>query len=533
MRARAALVALDDQAGKVRAARNNWLKKAKLTAIDLKRAGEKQYTSGQHGPAFERFHLARTLAGKDDSWVTESRLDVLIDNVQDSIERAERDLRFAREREDEKDWPSARRTYLKLLKDFGRQEGVCDLIQDMRIPVEIVSTPPGATVFVDDVQMSATTPAYVRLSPFKGNTIRLKRAGFKDNQFRVAPLQNETDPASFRHVRTLLKAATWVRNLGGRIESAPCVWPERVAVASRNGRYQVFDSADGSEVAKGTIKTINGISAGLATDGDRFFIPTLGGNLHVFNAKTYKPETTIKGFKGLYASPVVDKGMLFVVDVDGNLFAYNTRTWAPAKRKRQLWWKKTAVGVRAAPLVHGPNVVLVTISGHVTILDKMSGDKVAEYQLRGRFSTPPVVAGKNTLIFTSEDGTLYGVETLTGGEQWRHAVTGSLRCCPEVRGRSLFLPLKEDELIEIDTRTRDEIIHTAEVDNQTAAAGTSPMYFAMGQTLVAFARRRAGGFGVAWTFEAEARITAGPVTTEGAVYIGDEKGNLYRLDAGN
>ena len=102
-----------------------------------------------------------------------------------------------------------------------------------------------------------------------------------------------------------------------------------------------------------------------------------------------------------------------------------------------------------------------------------------------------------------------------------------------MRGRSIFLPLKKDELIEIDTKTRDEIIHRTEVDNQGGTAGSRRMYFAMGKTLVAFARRRVGGFGVVWTFEAEDRISAGPVVAKNAVYIGDEKGNLYRLDAGS
>ena len=59
------------------------------------------------------------------------------------------------------------------------------------------------------------------------------------------------------------------------------------------------------------------------------------------------------------------------------------------------------------------------------------------------------------------------------------------------------------------------------------------MYFAIGKSLVAFARRQGGGFGVAWTFEAEDRVSAGPVVAGSAVYIGDEKGNLYRLDAGD
>ena len=42
---------------------------------------------------------------------------------------------------------------------------------------------------------------------------------------------------------------------------------------------------------------------------------------------------------------------------------------------------------------------------------------------------------------------------------------------------------------------------------------------------------RADGYGLAWEFQAEGRILAGPVVVDGAVYIGDAKGFLYRLEA--
>ncbi|MDH3592180.1 MAG: PQQ-binding-like beta-propeller repeat protein, partial [Planctomycetota bacterium] len=56
------------------------------------------------------------------------------------------------------------------------------------------------------------------------------------------------------------------------------------------------------------------------------------------------------------------------------------------------------------------------------------------------------------------------------------------------------------------------------------------IFFASGKTLSAFAPR-VDGYGLAWTFHAEGQIQAGPVVSGNAVYIADEKGNLYRLEA--
>ena len=110
--------------------------------------------------------------------------------------------------------------------------------------------------------------------------------------------------------------------------------------------------------------------------------------------------------------------------------------------------------------------------------------------------------------------------------------TGSIRCCPEVHGRSLFLPLKEDELLEIDTKTEETIIHRTHSEDSGAVAASNRMFFIQGRKLVAFGRRADGTHGVAWTFLADGRISSGPVLKDASVYIGDVRGNLYRLDAG-
>ena len=51
-----------------------------------------------------------------------------------------------------------------------------------------------------------------------------------------------------------------------------------------------------------------------------------------------------------------------------------------------------------------------------------------------------------------------------------------------------------------------------------------------GRTLFAFGQTK-NGYGPAWYFEARGKILTGPVIVNGGVYIGDDKGYVYRLEA--
>ena len=82
-------------------------------------------------------------------------------------------------------------------------------------------------------------------------------------------------------------------------------------------------------------------------------------------------------------------------------------------------------------------------------------------------------------------------------------------------------------LIEGAVAQAENIAHKLSLD----AADKVLIYFAHGRELTAYARTAAAdGYGLAWTFRAEARILVGPVQTQDAVYVGDEDGNVYRID---
>jgi outer membrane protein assembly factor BamB len=189
--------------------------------------------------------------------------------------------------------------------------------------------------------------------------------------------------------------------------------------------------------------------------------------------------------------------------------------------------------VRAAPVVQGEDLVILSAAGHVTVINRRTGDEVIKYQLKGNFSNPPSVAGPDLLVFATEEGHLYGVERVTGQIRWEHDLGAAPTATGPVRGRGVFYSPKPKELVAIDFTTGDVIYHVT-TGAAEGVASRDRIFFARGRVLAAFAPAKGSeGYALAWSFMARGRILAGPVVDRGsgAVYIGDEKGNLYRLEA--
>jgi len=150
--------------------------------------------------------------------------------------------------------------------------------------------------------------------------------------------------------------------------------------------------------------------------------------------------------------------------------------------------------------------------------------------MTGDFANTITVA--DDLVFASEEGRLFGVRRVTGNVQWTKEMGTPLLRTPPVRGRAVFVSPQPAQLVAIDVNTGVQIYRY----RQNHSAGRRKVeprdrvFFGHGPTLSAFAPSKEG-YALAWTFKAEGRIVAGPVVAGGAVYIVDDKGYVYRLEA--
>ncbi|MCZ6574171.1 MAG: PQQ-binding-like beta-propeller repeat protein [Planctomycetota bacterium] len=516
----AMLTALDDLDDDITRARHRWQRKAHRTAALLYKRGIDDYTAGILKRALQRLRLGRVLNPDVDTY-EDVNIPRTIRNLEEDIEKFLEAQRLGKHLEGESDFIGARRIYIELMEDY---EGT-DLLNDIRLPFEVYTVPSGATVTVDGERVPQTTPCHVRLRPNSKSIVRCSKKGFVPHKETLGPFTPDLEAGDMTLQYNLLKKAAWELHVGGFVESSPAAWKDRVAVAGRNGRWFLLSAKSGKIIAEDEIHALGGISAGLVSDGKNFYVAVLDGELHAYGGRKGERLYRIRGFPGkLRATPAMADHMLYIADYDGNVYAY------PAGGKRYIWKQTTPPGVRVQPLVHGEHLIVVSGSGEVSVLKLKDGAILNQYKLKGTFTLPPVAAGAD-LLFANTDGRLFSVEKLTGKLRWQSQVARAIPTLPVVRGGAAFLSPKAGQLLVIDTSTGDEIYRFTEGGGRTAqpTAGRVLIYFAHGSDLTAYART-AEGYGLAWTFRAKARILVGPVQTEDAVYVGDEKGHVYRID---
>ena len=524
-RARSMLAGMEKRETRVDSTRGRWRAMAQAAAVRFYDGGSKDYKDGKLNRALHRFGLARALATRR-KWKVEVNLDRYITNIRSDVAKVAGQLKDALEHERQGAWTAARRIYLELLRQFPPET---DLVGGIRLPLELLSVPPGAIIYLDGAELQERTPAFVRLDPFKETVVELKKPTFRDKTFRLGPFPAGTDPAKYTYPQSLLKAETWTKNVGDQIESMPAVWGMRAACVGRNGHWYVLNTKSGKRVAADKLDTFDGVSAGIVSNGTSFFVSSLDGKLFWFNAVTCKPLYTFTGFDaGIYATPAIADGVIYIVDDAGWVSARSLKT------RKRLWRKPSPAGVRAAPVLHGEDLVVLSTSGDVTVFRRETGDEVIRYKLKGTFARAPAPAGKDDLVFATEDGQVYGVERITGQIRWDYDLKAPVTYTAPVRGRAVFFSPRPNELIALDTQTGDVIYHSEPGGRapRTEVAASDRIFFVHGRTLWAFARG-ADGYGLAWSFKAKGRILSGPVVdAEGeGVYFGDEKGNFYRLEA--
>jgi outer membrane protein assembly factor BamB/tetratricopeptide (TPR) repeat protein len=528
-RTKAMLDTLGGTATRVETARRQFIVAAQKAAAALREEAEARYTAGQLLEALPRFELSKQLA-VDPDWKDDPGLQQKIDNIRTDMERVAGELKRAKAKEEESDWTSARRIYLDLLKEYKN----ADIVADLLLPVEIMTLPQGATILLDGTEYSRKTPTPVRLNPHKATTVVLKRDSFREETHILGPFSGEdADPAKYTYIFPLLRTATWERSFRDEIlESDPVAWGDRVAVATRSGRYYIMDAATGHRAAADRLD-VDGVAAGLAAGSGILFIPGLDGRLYPRDGKTGESlgyTLPLHAGTGIYASPVVHGNVVYVVDREGYVVAFDFAT------RKTRWTRQTPTGVRAAPVIAGKGLVVLSTSGDVSYLDLEDGTPLMDpVRLEGSFVCAPAVVDDDLLIFGAEQGSLIAFKLSKHEIKWRKDIEDlRITRTPPVQGPQVYVSRRPGQLFGYDVTSGVRVYEYVQNPNavRSAVYANRRICFVHDKTLTVFGPQ-ADGYGLAWTFEAKGRILAGPIVREkeNAIYIGDDQGNLYRLEA--
>jgi outer membrane protein assembly factor BamB len=140
---------------------------------------------------------------------------------------------------------------------------------------------------------------------------------------------------------------------------------------------------------------------------------------------------------------------------------------------------------------------------------------------------------ENLLVFASEEGTLYGYRPQSGKTEWRKTIEDlRVQRTPPVKGPEIYVSRRSGHLIALDAKSGDQVYFFEQTPNAARSVvwANQRIFFVHDRILTVFGPRT-DGYGLAWTFQAKGRILAGPVVRGNAIYIGDDQGTLYRLEA--
>ncbi|MBK9384591.1 MAG: PQQ-binding-like beta-propeller repeat protein [Planctomycetes bacterium] len=276
--------------------------------------------------------LRETLAAAPEDWKNSAEVQSEIAGVEDYLEKAGKTFAEARAHEAKGELEAARELYGTILMRYAE----APLAKDVRIPVRLETTPPGAEIEADGRMLEERTPTVLHLLPRSRAEVSISRRGYEPVRIMLETGDELEDQAIVLKRRPSMSAA-----LPARALAAPAFDGELTFVALAGGRLQTIRTKDGESIAS-------------------YEVPDLGE---------------------LFATPAVDRGTLYFGDSNGRCVALHTNG------RTERWVTRVDGAVRTTPLVLEDVVLFGTANGSLQALDRKSGQTVRKLALGGRIVT--------------------------------------------------------------------------------------------------------------------------------------------------
>ncbi|MGZ8549444.1 MAG: outer membrane protein assembly factor BamB family protein [Chitinophagaceae bacterium] len=223
----------------------------------------------------------------------------------------------------------------------------------------------------------------------------------------------------------------WRTQLDGPVRSSVASDGNNLYIGTTKGSFYNIDPSKGT--IKWTYKT-SSINSTAAYTGGKVYFTNIDQSLICLNSGNGKKVWSLSlgkrlkydwGFDNYFSSPVIHKNLLFVGSADGNLYSVET------KNGRIIWKFHTGEVIRGTPVIDNEMVYFGDVAGNFYAVYLKTGKLSWKFKTRGnsmdnaRFgfdrkaiiSSAAVSAG--LCVFGSRDGSLYGINKISGDSVWR------------------------------------------------------------------------------------------------------------------
>ncbi|MGE3955030.1 MAG: PQQ-binding-like beta-propeller repeat protein [Parachlamydiales bacterium] len=258
--------------------------------------------------------------------------------------------------------------------------------------------------------------------------------------------------------------------------------------------------------------------------GDRVICCTTAGSLYVLDGATGAVEWQVR-VKGQFATaPAVatEAGILVAGSTAGLVYAYDCKSG-------EMAWLERFGTMTSSPAVSEGILYLGTQEGYVVAADVETGD--------GKWTTPigGVVDGAIAIdvdtetLYASAGGTLYALDTESGGVKWSKRLGKMCGCCPVLNGGLVYIANEQNELCALQGSDGSLVWKVKGVTGFATPAIAGGLLFWPTAAGLYSAIDLASGK-IRWSFKANGLICREVAIAGNALYLLTQKGMVYALN---
>jgi outer membrane protein assembly factor BamB len=204
----------------------------------------------------------------------------------------------------------------------------------------------------------------------------------------------------------------WSLAQSGEVDSSPAV-VDGVLYVGGDSKVFALDVLSGKPIW--TYQTTGPVNSSPAVADDLLFLGLLDGRVIALNRHSGELKWQFKTGNYIIGSPTVVNGLLHIGSADGKIYTLDARLGT------LVWQVQTDGTIIHAPAVQGETVYATSMTKKLHSLSARTGARRLEYFLSGNLIDTPVITA-NTVYFVASDGRLIALKHKARQYPWSHAV---------------------------------------------------------------------------------------------------------------
>jgi outer membrane protein assembly factor BamB len=296
--------------------------------------------------------------------------------------------------------------------------------QIARLPIRVVTMPPGATVTING-EAVGTTPVLASYCPGQPTRVALRLKGFHPRELELG--------TEFRGVISgeLVKAPDWLSQAPGSIERQPvCDGDGRVFLVDRSGAISALDLATGDTVWSRATGDLSGLLSRPLCCGKTLAVASFDGKLRLIDRRGGQVTWELDELP-CESSPALAGSLLVLATIHGEAVGVDLAA------RRRVFATQLPGRVHADVAASGDRAFIATENGWLLCLDAAQGREAWRAEIGGRVSTP--APHEDVVLVTADDGALVALAIENGEERWRQNDLGEATLAPVIFGERVVV----------------------------------------------------------------------------------------------